>query len=134
LGRCEEFVFGVVRRYGQDLGFACVEKYPQGWAELLKCLDKKRKVFIRKEGKRIVKIGVSGAFGATAVVTHIVMGTAGLCSSAEFVVDWAEDAINDETCKSGGERVALGEPIFLGKKIQGAVRSMKEAAIRVFIH
>jgi hypothetical protein len=42
--------------------------------------------------------------------------------------------VNDEAGKSRGERVALGESVFLEEEVEGAVRAVEIATVRVGIH
>jgi hypothetical protein len=77
---------------------------------------------------------VSGALGAAAIVTMVVLSTSGLSAGPEFVVDRAENAVNDQAGKGWGEGVALRKAILLDEEVERAIWAVKETAIGVFVH
>jgi hypothetical protein len=62
------------------------------------------------------------------------MGTAGLGLSPEFFVNGAEDTVDDKACEGGGERVSLGEAVFLNEEVKGTVGPVEKTAVRVLVH
>jgi hypothetical protein len=54
----------------EDLGFCLVKVYAQRRAQGLDGFNENRKVFVGKESKSNIKIGVSSTFGATAIHHH----------------------------------------------------------------
>jgi ribosome-associated protein YbcJ (S4-like RNA binding protein) len=100
----------------------------------LEDLNERREVVIREERISVIKVGISGAFGAAAIITKVVVGAASMGPGAKHFVDRAKYLVNDKAGEGRGERVSLGETILLDEMVKGAIRAVEEAVIWLLVH
>jgi hypothetical protein len=99
----------------------------------LEDLNERGEVVAGKERESIIEIGISSTLGAAAIIAKVVIGTSSMSPGPKHFVDRAKYLVNDEAGKGQGERVTLGEAILLNEMVEGAVGSVKETVIGLFV-
>jgi hypothetical protein len=119
---------------GEDVCFGFVKKNAKWGAKALKGFDEGWEVLVGQKREGVVEVGICRTLRATAVVTQLLIHATGIGSQPEHRVKRLKDLVYDEASEGWREWVALRKAVFLYEEIQGAVWSVENALIGLFVH